>query len=229
MAGSRRRAGKSGRKRGAPRSRPRARVSTSVPAERGSLNLQRKPHSRATRTLAAEKLTSLSNEARQAVAAAFDAFEHWQLEILAANERCLTKSLDQLTNAHRALGWPEQVTDAAKEHFLKASNIQLQMIEQAMDLWQQQLKAQNARPGASGPQLQVPTASQFAIPTSAMMRFGEMTLTPFKLWVEAAQAWQRAWIAAVSGGALPEPPSIAKDSFAQELKPSEKESRPTRS
>jgi hypothetical protein len=91
-------------------------------------------------TLDVEKLTSLSKEARQAVAEALDALEEWRVEIGAANERCLQKVCDQVTNAHRTLGWTEQASSAAKEHLLKASNLQLQMIEHTMQLWQQQLK-----------------------------------------------------------------------------------------
>jgi hypothetical protein len=157
-------------------------------------------------TLDIQKLTSLSNEARKAVAEAFDALEHWRNEVRAANERCLTKVCDQVTNAHRALGWPEQATNAAKEHFLKASSIQSQMIEQAMDLWQQQLEAQNWRSGVPG-SFQPPTPSQSTRPTSELMRFGGTTL-PFMLWIEAAQAWQRAWISTMSAGALLEPSSM---------------------
>jgi hypothetical protein len=148
--------------------------------------------------------------------------EHWRNEVRAANERCLTKVVDQVTNAHRALGWPEQATSAAKEHFLKASSIQSQMIEQAMDLWQQQLKAQNWRSGAAGSMFQAPTRSHFTQPTSEMMRFGEMTLTPFNLWIEAAQAWQRAWISTMFGGALPESmaPTQRTESSTMEGRPS---------
>lgn len=95
------------------------------------------------------------------------------------------KVFDQVTNGHRALGWAEQTTSAAKEHFLKASSIQSQMIEQSMELWQQQQKAQNWRSGVPD-SFQPPTPSQFTRPTSEMMRFGETALTPFMLWVEAA-------------------------------------------
>jgi hypothetical protein len=148
-----------------------------------------------------EKLTSLSSEGRQAVAEAFDALEHWRNEVRAANERGLTKVVDQVTNAHRALGWPEHATNAAKELFLKASSMQSQMIEQAIDLWQQQLKTQNWRSGVAGSLLQAPTPSQFTQPASEMMRSG-ITLTPFNLWIEAAQAWQRAWLSTMFGGTL---------------------------
>jgi hypothetical protein len=157
----------------------------------------------------------LSNEARQAVAEAFDALEHWRNETRAANERCLTMVFDQVAHAHRALGWPEQVTNAAKEHFLKASNIQSQMIEQAMELWQQQLKAQNWRSGVPGSLLQPPRPSQFTLPTSEMAGLGETALTPFMLWIEVAKAWQRAWISTMAGGALPEPSSMASSRRAE--------------
>jgi hypothetical protein len=160
-------------------------------------------------TLDIQSMTSLSIEARQAVTAAFDALLHWRNEILAANERGLTQVLDRVTDAHRALGWPEQATVAAKEHFLKASKMQSHMIEQAMDVWQQQLKSQNARSGVPGFLFQAPAPSQFTMPASEMMRFGEMTLVPFKLWIEVAETWQRNWMAAMSGAALPAPPQWA--------------------
>ena len=173
-----------------------------------------------------EKLTSLSSEGRQAVVEAFDALEHWRNEIRAANERCFTKVFDQVTNAHRALGWPEHATNAAKEHLLKASSMQSQMIEQAMDLWQQQLKAQNWRSSVAGSMLQAPTPSQFTQPASEMMRFSEMTLTPFKLWMEAAQAWQRAWLSTMFGGTLAELSSMIS---TRSTEPTTREDRPNRS
>jgi hypothetical protein len=95
------------------------------------------------------------------------------------------------------LGWPEQVTASVKEHFLNASKMQSDMIEQAMDAWQQQLKTQSTRSGVPGFILQAPAPSQLAVPVSEMMRLGEMTLAPFKLWIEAAEAWQRNWVAAM--------------------------------
>jgi hypothetical protein len=171
----------------------------------------------------------LSNEARQAVTAAFDALAHWRNEIVAANERCLTKALDQVTDAHRALGWPEQVTAAAKEHFLKASKMQSLMIDQAMDAWQQQLKTQHARSGIPGFIFQAPAPSQFTIPASEMMRFSEMTLAPFKLWIEAAETWQRTWMTAMSGGAFPEPSFVAGAPSSQMPGASTRKSRPSKS
>jgi hypothetical protein len=221
------RAGKPQRKGGVRRPKPRSRDSTDMLAERDSVSSRRGREHGATMVLDVQKLTSLSIEARHAVAGAFDAVEHWQNEVRAANDRCLTKVFDQVTNAHRALGWPERATSAAKEHFLKASSIQSQMIEQAMEVWQQQLKSQNWRSGVPGYlPAQALTPSQFTLPASEMMRFGGMTLSPFMLWIEAAQAWQRAWISAMSGGALAEPSSMAP---IRRTEPATREDRPSRS
>jgi hypothetical protein len=180
-------------------------------------------------TLDIQGLTSLSNEAREAVTAAFDAVARWRNEIVSVNERWLTKVLDQVTDAHRALGWPEQVTRAARENFRQASKIQSHMIDQAMDAWQQQLKTQHARSGIPGFIFQAPAPSQSTIPASEMIRFSEMALAPFKLWIEAAETWQRTWMTAMSGGAFPGPSSMARAPSSQGLEASTRESRPSRS
>ena len=64
-------------------------------------------------------LTSLSNEARQAAISAFDALGQWRGEISSANDRYLTKVLDQMAVAQRAMGWPDHVTAGAREHLLE--------------------------------------------------------------------------------------------------------------
>jgi hypothetical protein len=67
------------------------------------------------------------------------------------------------------------------------------------------------------------------MPVSEMMRLGQMTLAPFKLWIEVAETWQRNWMTAMSGGALPEPSSMTKAPSSHGLEASTKESRPSRS
>jgi hypothetical protein len=44
-----------------------------------------------------------------------------------------------------------------------------------------------------------------------MMRLGEMTLTPFKIWLNAAEAWQRSWAEALGASTDTQPgPAIKK-------------------
>jgi cellobiose-specific phosphotransferase system component IIA len=155
------------------------------------------------------KLRSLSSESRQAVTSAFEALDQWRDEVFSANERCLTKVLDQMAAAHRGVGWPDHVTSAAREHLIKASKVQTQMIDQVMDAWEQRLKSQDTAGSLpEGLTFQMPA---FSDPVTEMMRFGEMTLVPFKLWIQAAEAWQRSLAAAMPGSEkLRSPPSSKK-------------------
>ena len=136
--------------------------------------------------------TWLNGEARQAVMDAFYAVSQWRDEITLANDRYLARVLDQVAAAQRAQGWPNSVTMATREHLLRASKVQTQMIDQLMGEWEDQLKSRTATPG---PSLSRRTSS--ADPVSEMMRLGEITLTPFKIWLNAAQACQRSWADAI--------------------------------
>jgi cellobiose-specific phosphotransferase system component IIA len=155
------------------------------------------------------QLRSLSSESRRTVTSAFEALDQWRDEIFSANERCLTNVLDQMAAAHRAVGWPDHVTAAAREHLLKASKVQTQMIDQVMDEWERRLKSQDiARSLPEGLTFQMPA---FSDPVSEMMRLGEMTLVPFKLWIQVAEAWQRNWAAAMSGSTERRSPPPTKE------------------
>ena len=130
--------------------------------------------------------TWLNGEARHAVTQAFNAVSQWRDEISHANDRYLSNVLDQVAVAQRAQGWPNSVTVATRQHLLQASKVQTQMIDQLMGDWEQQLKSQ-AAPDSS---MRTPSVAN---PMAEMMRLGEMTLTPFKIWLNAAEAWQRSW------------------------------------
>lgn len=151
-------------------------------------------------------LPSLNTDARQALIGAFSALAHWRDEIFSVNERCLTKALDEMGTAQRALGWPDHVIVSVKDHLLKASKIQTHMIDQVMDAWEQRLKSPYAPAGVPETfKLQMPSIGgvPFADPLSGMTHLTEMTLAPFRLWMQAAELWQRSWTAAMSGVAKP--------------------------
>ena len=82
------------------------------------------------------------------------------------------------------------------------------MIDQVMDAWERQLKSPSVPSGVpQGFMFQMPALSKSASadPMSEMMRLGEMTLVPFRLWMQAAEMWQRNWMAMMSGSADPGP------------------------
>lgn len=56
----------------------------------------------------------LSDEAREAVNAAFDAMSSWRVEAAKENEKHSQEVIEKMAAAARALGWPEQIVDAAR-------------------------------------------------------------------------------------------------------------------
>ena len=149
--------------------------------------------------------TWLNGEARQALMDGFNAVSQWRDEISRANDRYLTNVLDQVAAAQRTQGWPNSVTAATREHLLRASKVQTQMIDQLMGDWEQQLKS---RAAASDPSmLRMPSPAN---PVAEMMRLGEITLTPFKLWLSAAEALQRSWAEALRASAETQQVSVKR-------------------
>ncbi len=152
-------------------------------------------------------LTLHNSDAREAVTSAFEALEKWRDEVFTVNERHLTKALDLVAGSQRALGWPDHVATATREYLLKASKIQTQMISQVMDAWEKQLKSSAgppALPEAFQFQMLPSSVSSFKGPTSDMLRIQELTLlTPFMLWMQAAEMWQRNWAEAMTGSYEP--------------------------
>jgi hypothetical protein len=143
--------------------------------------------------------TWLNGEARQAVMDAFNAVSQWRNAIALASDRYLTKVIDRVVAAQRAQGWPNSVAAATREHLLRASKIQPQMIDQLIDDWEHQLNSKATSPDPS-------TLRMTPDPMSEMMRLGELTLTPFKIWLNAAEALQRAWAEVMRSSMDGQPP-----------------------
>jgi hypothetical protein len=57
----------------------------------------------------------LSDEARKAVKAAFDAMSTWRMEIVNDNEKNLEQVIDKIAAAARAFGWPEEIAETTRE------------------------------------------------------------------------------------------------------------------
>ena len=133
-------------------------------------------------------MPGMTKEMRDGVVAAFDALSNWSDEIETVNERCLKKVLDQTSAVARSMGWPDQAVRLMREHLENASKAQTEIIDQIMQGWKQQLRSQTApmaiprsfagqTPGLSG---------------GSKPEFNPMA--PWTFWMQAAEAWQRAWM-----------------------------------
>jgi len=85
----------------------------------------------------------LSNEARDAVNAAFDAMSTWRMEAVNSSEKNLEQVIEKMAAAARALGWPEQIVDATRSQMQTVAKAQIQMMDQMMDAWEEQIKSPN--------------------------------------------------------------------------------------
>ena len=140
-----------------------------------------------TRSPESQVIPSLPRETREAIKAVFDALSEWRDEISTSTERYSENVLDKMAVAARALGWPKGLVDASHKHLVQASKAQMHLIDQLMDAWEKQLGA--------------PTSDQFM----AQLRkfpsagFGAMPLSsPFDLWMQTTEMWQRNWASALS-------------------------------
>ena len=95
-------------------------------------------------------MTSLNDEARNSVRDTLETLRQWSDEIDATNDRYLTKALDRIAAAERAMGWPDHVSTgysglsagrmhyfllfaAVRESLLKASKLQTPVIDKVAE------------------------------------------------------------------------------------------------
>lgn len=137
-------------------------------------------------------IAGMTKEMGDRVVAAFDALSNWRDEIETANERCLGKVLDQTSAVARSMGWPDEAVKTTREYLQHTAKAQTQLIDQLMEGWKQQLKspiAPMAIPRGLTGQTSGPSASTMA---GAMPDFD--AFAPWKIWLQAAEMWQRTWM-----------------------------------
>src|SRR6266516_7276347 len=92
--------------------------------------------------------SGLSDEARKAVNAAFDAMSTWRIETANNSEKNSEEVIEKMTAAARALGWPEQIVDATRAQLQSITKMQIQMMDHMMDAWEEQIKSPNLMTGS---------------------------------------------------------------------------------
>src|SRR5262245_12750894 len=83
----------------------------------------------------------INEEAREAVVGAFDALSEWRGELAESAERNGAAVFEKMAAAAKAMGWPAEIVDAARNQIETASKLQLQILDQVMDVWEQQVKS----------------------------------------------------------------------------------------
>src|SRR5262249_16416757 len=76
----------------------------------------------------------LSDEARQAANAAFDAMSAWRIETANSNEKHSEQVIETRGEAGRGVGWAEQIVDATRAQLQSITKMQIQMMDHMMDI-----------------------------------------------------------------------------------------------
>jgi glycerate kinase len=129
----------------------------------------------------------LSNEARNAVNAAFDAMSTWRMETVNNNEKNLEQVIEKMAGAARALGWPEQVVDATRSQMQSLTKTQIHVMDQMMDAWVEQVKS----PNPSAMLYKLKSLPGFGAAGSWPAELSAMN--PMQLFMQFAEQWQKAW------------------------------------
>src|SRR5262245_30658046 len=137
---------------------------------------------------------NLSDDARKAVNAAFDAMCAWRTETLTNGEKRFEQVMEKMAEAARALGWPEQVVDATRSHIQSITKMQIQTVDQIMDAWEEQIKS----PNPSQPILSKLKSFPNPGPVDAWSSASLMASNPLQFYMQFVQQWQKAWTDAVA-------------------------------
>jgi hypothetical protein len=139
-----------------------------------------------------KNIAGMTKEMRDRVVAAFDELSNWRDEIETANERCLGKVLDQTSAVARSMGWPDEAVKTTREYLQHTAKVQTQLIDQLIEGWKQQLKSPLA-PIAIPPGLPGQTSDAFMTKMAGAMKDFD-AFAPWKMWLQAAEMWQRTWM-----------------------------------
>jgi hypothetical protein len=129
----------------------------------------------------------LSDEARQAVDAAFDAMSTWRREAVKGIEQVT----DKMATAAQALGWPEQIVDATRAQIESITKMQIQTVDHIMDAWEDQIKSPNPSTAMLSKLQSLPSfgpAGSWPNASGAPMA----ALNPMQFYVQFAEQWQKA-------------------------------------
>src|SRR5262245_40451215 len=134
----------------------------------------------------------LSDEARQAVNAAFDAMSTWRTETVKNSEKNIEQVIEKMAVAAQALGWPERIVEAIREQMQSITKMQIQTMDHMMDVWEEQIKSPN--PSAMLSKLtSLPSFGRAGGSSNAADSFPVPTLNPFQIYMQFAEQWQKAW------------------------------------
>jgi predicted O-linked N-acetylglucosamine transferase (SPINDLY family) len=143
------------------------------------------------------------DEARKAVNSAFEAMATWRAETVNTSERNSERVIEKMAAAARALGWPEQIVDAARTQMEAAVKMQIQTMDRMMDAWEEQLKLPNPSMAGSAMLSKLkslpgfgsvgswPTADASLAEFNPLKVYTQFVEQSFRAWSDAISSWDK--------------------------------------
>jgi len=137
----------------------------------------------------------LEKEVRDAVNAALKAMSSWRNDIANTSEYNGKRVIEKMAAAVAALGWPEQIVDAARVQMQSIAEMQIQTLDQMMDAWEEQLKLPNPTAAPPSAMLSKPKAPGFGQDGTwpSVEAFQKAATNPLQFWMQFAARWQKSW------------------------------------
>jgi hypothetical protein len=136
--------------------------------------------------------TGLSDEARRAVNAAFDAMATWRTETVNQGAKGLEQVIEKMAAAARSLGWPDQIVQATSEQMRAVSKMQIQTIDNVMDAWEQQIKSASPSSVMLSKLRSLSNVGSTGVwPGVGPSQMAAMN--PFLVYMQIVEQWQKAW------------------------------------
>src|SRR5260370_21873960 len=67
----------------------------------------------------------------------------WRIETASNSAKNSEEVIEKMAAAAQALGWPEQIVDATRAQLQSITKMQIQMMDQMMDAWEEQIRSPN--------------------------------------------------------------------------------------
>jgi hypothetical protein len=146
-------------------------------------------------------LPGLSNKAREAVNAAFEAMSAWRNEVAEGSEKNSKQVIEKMAAAAAALGWPEQIVDAARTQMHGIAEMQIKTMDHMMDVWEEQLRLPNptsASPSAMLSKLETLPGSGPAVGWPGANMIPMAAANSLQFWTQFTEQWQKSWADAMT-------------------------------
>jgi hypothetical protein len=132
----------------------------------------------------------LSDEARRAANAAFDAMSAWRTETVNSSEKSFEQVIDKMAAAARAMGWPNQIVEATRAQMQAVTKMQVETMDRMMDAWEEEIKSPSQSAAILSKLKSLPNfGSAGSWPGAAQMA----AFNPFGAYMQVAEQWQKAW------------------------------------